>query len=83
MDANTQFDTPLGGDSLQSIAHLPLLLTVEAAGVQLSLGRTEAFALVKSGELESVVIGQRARRVPRQALLDYVTRLRAQNQRAN
>jgi excisionase family DNA binding protein len=57
---------------------LPLLLTVEEAAEQLHIGRTKAFAMVKSGEIESVLIGERGRRVPREAVLEYIARLRQQ-----
>ncbi|WTL69559.1 hypothetical protein OG339_42335 [Streptosporangium sp. NBC_01495] len=51
---------------------------MEQARKQLSLGRTQMFALIKSRELESVVLGIRSRRVPREAVLDFVARLRDQ-----
>ncbi|MGW6495783.1 helix-turn-helix domain-containing protein [Nonomuraea angiospora] len=57
---------------------LPLLLTVEEAAEQLHIGRTKAFAMVKSGEIESVLVGERGRRVPREAVLEYIARLRQQ-----
>ncbi|MFD5317886.1 excisionase family DNA-binding protein [Streptomyces sp. NPDC127098] len=55
-----------------------MLLTVEEAARRLSIGRTTCFALIGSGELESVPVG-RLRRVPADAVRDYVTRLRATN----
>ena len=51
-----------------------VLLTVEAAAEQLSIGRTSMYALVKSGEVVSVQLG-RLRRVPSEALTAYVGRL--------
>ena len=51
-----------------------VLLTVEEAAQQLGIGRTKTFALVRSGELESVQIG-RLRRVPKSAIEDYAARL--------
>ncbi|MEU7741933.1 helix-turn-helix domain-containing protein [Nonomuraea sp. NPDC049158] len=59
-------------------ATLPLLLTVEEVAEQLHIGRTKAFAMVKSGEIESVMIGERGRRVPREAVIEYIARLREQ-----
>jgi excisionase family DNA binding protein len=53
-----------------------LLLTVEEAGRRLGIGRTTAYALVGSGDIESVPIG-RLRRVPVDALVEYVARLRS------
>ncbi|WP_073255282.1 helix-turn-helix domain-containing protein [Cryptosporangium aurantiacum] len=52
------------------------VLTVEEAARHLRIGRTSMYALVSSGEVESVTIG-RLRRVPRSALDDYVNRLRS------
>jgi excisionase family DNA binding protein len=51
-----------------------VLLTVEEAAERLGVGRTTAFALVKSGQIESVLIG-RLRRVPTSAVRDYAARL--------
>jgi excisionase family DNA binding protein len=49
----------------------PVLLTVEDAAQALALGRTKVYELVESGALRSVKIG-RARRIPVQALHDFV-----------
>lgn len=51
------------------------LLTVEEAARRLGIGRTYCFRLVASGELESVTVG-RLRRVPADAVTEYVARLR-------
>jgi excisionase family DNA binding protein len=51
-----------------------LLYTPEGAATKLASGRTTVYALIKSGELRSVKIG-RSRRIPADALQDYVTRL--------
>lgn len=51
-----------------------MLLTVEEAAARLGIGRTTAFALVKSGEIASVQIG-RLRRVPADAVTAYAARL--------
>jgi excisionase family DNA binding protein len=50
------------------------LLTVEAAARQLSIGRTTMYALIKSGAVLSVRVGQR-RLVPADALNAYVWQL--------
>jgi excisionase family DNA binding protein len=52
-----------------------LLLKVEEAALHLGIGRSTMYALVLSGEVESVLIG-RCRRVPADALPIYLTRLR-------
>ncbi|TXJ80674.1 DNA-binding protein [Streptomyces lavendulae] len=51
-----------------------ILYPTEEVAQQLSVGITTAKALIKSGELRSVKIG-RARRVPADALHEYVQRL--------
>ncbi len=53
-----------------------LLLTVDEAAEQLSIGRTTAWALVRSGDLESVQIG-RLRRVHVNAIAAYAAQLSA------
>lgn len=59
----------------------PLLLTPEQAAAQLGVGRTRMFALMSEGEVESVKVG-RSRRVPCDALRQYVDRLRADQSKA-
>ncbi len=56
----------------------PLVLTIEQAAKRLGIGRTLMYALVTSGEVESVTIG-RLRRIPARCLTEYVNRLRQQN----
>lgn len=51
-----------------------VLLTAEEAAERLAIGRTAVYALLKSGELESVRIG-RLRRIPAEAVENYVQRL--------
>lgn len=60
----------------------PLLLTIERAGARLGIGRTQAFALVKAGDLKSVKIG-RSRRVLADSVNAYVARLTAEQGRAD
>lgn len=54
-----------------------LLLTPEEAALAIGLGRTKVYELLRAGALESVQIGA-ARRVPVEALREYVDRLRCQ-----
>ncbi|WP_018386637.1 helix-turn-helix domain-containing protein [Wenjunlia vitaminophila] len=49
----------------------PLALTVEQAAKRLGIGRTRMFALVRSGQVQSITIG-RLRRIPEEALNEYV-----------
>ena len=52
-----------------------IVYTVEEAAERLCVGRTLVYALVRSGDLESIAIG-RLRRIPCDALDDFVRRLR-------
>jgi excisionase family DNA binding protein len=49
------------------------LLDVKAAARHLSIGRTTLFALLRTGEIESIKIGA-LRRVPLTAIHDYIHR---------
>ncbi|WP_308296027.1 helix-turn-helix domain-containing protein [Streptomyces sp. ISL-96] len=49
-----------------------LALTVEEAARRISVGRTTMYALIRDGAVQTVPIG-RLRRVPVQALSDYLT----------
>jgi excisionase family DNA binding protein len=53
-----------------------IVLTVEQAAERLGIGRTLMYSLVSSGEVESVTIG-RLRRIPSDALVQYINKLRA------
>ena len=53
-----------------------LLLTVEEVAERLGIGRTLVYALMQSGDLESLRIG-RLRRIPADALPTFLARLRA------
>ncbi len=53
----------------------PLLYRPEDAATALGIGRSKFWKLIASAEIETVRIG-RSRRVPAQALEDYVERLR-------
>jgi excisionase family DNA binding protein len=46
-------------------------LTVEEAARRIGVGRTTMYALIAAGEVQSVQIG-RLRRIPAQALNDYI-----------
>jgi excisionase family DNA binding protein len=53
---------------------LRILMTVEEAADALRIGRTRMFALIASGEIESVLIG-RSRRISVDALREYARKL--------
>jgi excisionase family DNA binding protein len=52
-----------------------LVLTIDEAAERLGIGHSLMYALVQSGEVESVRIG-RLRRIPTECLAQYVQRLR-------
>ncbi|MGI5356135.1 excisionase family DNA-binding protein [Streptomyces sp. CA-252508] len=54
-----------------------VLLTVEEAARRLRVGRTTCFALIRSGALESLMVGG-LRRVPVDAPAAFVARLRTE-----
>lgn len=54
-----------------------VMLTAEQAAEAIGVGRTTMFALIKSGEIESVRIG-RLRRVPLDSIEAYTNRLIAE-----
>ncbi|MFJ6085364.1 helix-turn-helix domain-containing protein [Streptomyces sp. NPDC092369] len=53
-----------------------VLLKVEEAAYRLRIGRTTCYALIRTGALESVVVAGGLRRIPADAVPEYVTRLR-------
>ncbi len=52
-----------------------LLYKPEAAADALGIGRSKLFELIAAGDIETVQIG-RSRRIPAEALAQYVDRLR-------
>ena len=62
-------------NSIGPVAAPRIVLTVEQAAESLGIGRTLMYELISSGAVESVLIG-RLRRVPANAVADYVERLR-------
>ena len=83
-DRNQQATARLSDAAVQEQAaegNARSLLTVEAAAQRLSIGRTTMYALLKSGQINSVRIG-RLRRIPADALTAYTTRLVAEQNAA-
>jgi excisionase family DNA binding protein len=62
--------SPLNGTS-------QLLFSVKEAAGLLGIGRTFMFELLATGEIDSLKIG-RLRKIPRDAIDEYIERLRAQ-----
>jgi excisionase family DNA binding protein len=54
-----------------------VLLSVEDAANRLSISRTRLYGLLKTGDIASVRIG-RLRRVPAEAIAEFITRLAAE-----
>ncbi len=59
-----------------------VLLTVEEAAERLHIGKTKTYALVKTGDIASVLIG-RLRRIHIDAVNAYAARLVAEQQNTN
>ncbi|WP_205718238.1 helix-turn-helix domain-containing protein [Actinomadura sp. WMMA1423] len=55
---------------------LPTLLTIPETARELRVAKSTAADLVAKGVIESIVVGERSRRVPREALLAYIHSLR-------
>ncbi|MFE3455252.1 helix-turn-helix domain-containing protein [Nonomuraea sp. NPDC059194] len=51
------------------------LLTVPEAMATLKISRWTLYNLIRSGEVTSILVGARCRRIPAEALDAYVTRL--------
>ncbi|WP_053850798.1 excisionase family DNA-binding protein [Streptomyces sp. NRRL B-24085] len=66
---------------VEADAPAPVLLTVEEAAYCLRIGRTTCFALIRTGELESLMVGG-LRRVPADAPAAYLARRRAEQRAA-
>ncbi|MCX4859027.1 excisionase family DNA-binding protein [Streptomyces canus] len=66
---------------VEADAPAPVLLTVEEAAYCLRIGRTTCFALIRTGELESLIVGG-LRRVPADAPAAYLARRRAEKRAA-
>ena len=59
-------------NNYRSFDELPLALRVEELMPILGIGRNTAYELVRSGQIRSVKIGRQLR-IPKQALIDYLT----------
>jgi excisionase family DNA binding protein len=66
---------------LEVAGPVPVLLTVEEAAYCLRIGRATCFALIRTGELESLMVGG-LRRVPADAPAAYLARRRAEQRAA-
>jgi excisionase family DNA binding protein len=62
------------GQELELRVAMKVLVSIEEAAILLSLGRTEMYRLVRTGEIPSVKV-RRSRRVVVTALHDYVAQL--------
>lgn len=68
-------------ESPKSVHDDRLLLRIEEAAERLGIGRSLMYRLVLSGEVQSIPVG-RLRRIPCDALTDYVDRLRREAEAA-
>ncbi|WP_226352842.1 helix-turn-helix domain-containing protein [Pseudonocardia sp. ICBG601] len=74
-------DQPTAREPEPVVRPTRLLFTVEEAAEQLGIGKTTAYAYVRTGELESVLIG-RLRRIHADAIAGFAARLVARNRAA-
>lgn len=56
------------------------LLTIAEAALAMGIGRSLLYRLVMTGEIRSVVVGGRARRIPVTALDEWIARQQAEAQ---
>lgn len=68
-------------DSISAADSTAVFLTVEEAANRLRIGRTMCYALIRAGELESIMIGS-LRRIPVDAPAAYLARRRAEQRAA-
>lgn len=55
------------------LEHLPDILTVKDLQAVLSIGRSKAYSILHSGDLQYITIGRQIR-IPKKYLLDYLQR---------
>jgi excisionase family DNA binding protein len=67
-----------GGDSAGEVKVERLLYSVREAAQLLSIGRVKLYELMAAGRIESVRLDG-SRRIPREALEEFVARLRAES----
>ena len=60
------------------LEQFPNILTVKDLQVILSVGRSKAYAILHSGELQYITIGRQIR-IPKKFLLDYLQKLSYNN----
>ena len=63
-------------NNYRSFDELPLALRVEELMPILGIGRNTAYELVRSGQIRSIKVGRQLR-IPKQALIDYLTTSRS------
>lgn len=72
---------PMSASDVAPVEEPRILLRVEEAAHRLGIERTLMYALIQSGDVESVRLG-RLRRIPVDCLDEFVANLRAAGQRA-
>jgi len=67
-----QGDADRVDDASDRAAQVPMLLTVRDVESELQLGRTRTYQLLRSGEIPTVRVGERALRVTREDLCRWI-----------
>lgn len=77
-DDGTLLPVIAGGSMTAVEVEKPSLLTVPEFAAEIRVSPSTAWAMVASGEIESIVVGQKSRRIARQALDEYIAARRAE-----
>lgn len=67
-----------GGSTASVEVEKPALLTVPEFAAELRIAPSTAWDMVSANEVESIVIGRKSRRIPREALTAYIEQRRAE-----
>lgn len=69
----------IAGGSVDTIeVEKPSLLTVPEFAAEIRVAPSTAWSMVKSGEIESIIVGRKSRRIARQALDEYIAARRSE-----
>ena len=59
---------------VRNLSDLPMVLTVEDLRSALSISRNSAYQLIRSGQIRSIKIGSKGIRIPKDALLEFLSK---------
>lgn len=70
---NTSIPTDHNGP-VRNLNDLPMVLTVEDLRSALSVSRNTAYQLIRSGQIRSIKIGSKGIRIPREAIVEFLSK---------